>query len=107
MSALGPIGDPVAEGKDAVILNRFECDRLLRSNRVGRIGFVADGWPTVLPVNYVMDGDSVVLRTDGEMVLGPTVRGRSRLESTPRARARRGGVSCSTAMPSRSSTRTS
>ena len=64
MSGLGPIGDPVAEGKDAVILNRFECDQLLRSNRVGRIGFVADGWPTVLPVNYVMDGDSIVIRTD-------------------------------------------
>ena len=39
MSALGPIGDPVAEEKDAVILNRFECDRLLRSNRVRRSGF--------------------------------------------------------------------
>lgn len=29
-----------------------ECLRLLRENAVGRIGFVADDKPTVLPVNY-------------------------------------------------------
>jgi hypothetical protein len=28
------------------------------------VGFVVDGWPVVLPVNYAMDGDDIVVRTD-------------------------------------------
>jgi uncharacterized protein len=63
MSTAGPIHDPDL-GKDAVILTHFECDKLLRSHHVGRVGFLADGWPAILPVNYVMDGDTIVLRTD-------------------------------------------
>src|SRR5213078_3225239 len=31
----------------------------------GRLGFVVDEWPVVLPVNYVLDGDDIVVRTDG------------------------------------------
>jgi uncharacterized protein len=36
---------------------------------VGRIGYTTDDGPRVLPVNYVMEGDSVVFRTvpDGEV----------------------------------------
>jgi nitroimidazol reductase NimA-like FMN-containing flavoprotein (pyridoxamine 5'-phosphate oxidase superfamily) len=30
----------------------------------GRIGFVVDGWPVVLPVNFALDGRDVVFRTD-------------------------------------------
>jgi nitroimidazol reductase NimA-like FMN-containing flavoprotein (pyridoxamine 5'-phosphate oxidase superfamily) len=39
------------------------CLRLLDAVSVGRVGFVADGTVTVLPVNFVMDGQSVVFRT--------------------------------------------
>lgn len=62
--ASDPLGDPVADDRDAVVLNRFECDKYLRSTHVGRLGFLTDGWPAILPVNYVMDGDTIVLRTD-------------------------------------------
>lgn len=50
-----------------VTLSREECLRLLRRHHVhvARLGVVdTDGHPLVLPVNYRMDGDAVVIRTD-------------------------------------------
>ncbi len=64
MTAHSPAGDPRDPGHQVAILNRYECAELLRKNRVGRIGFLNDGWPAILPVNYVMDGDDIVIRTD-------------------------------------------
>jgi uncharacterized protein len=45
------------------ILGPEECRRLLRSQQVGRLAFVSDNRPDVLPVNYVLDGDAVVFAT--------------------------------------------
>lgn len=39
------------------------CLSLLGAVSVGRVGFVAGGEVLVLPVNFVLDGDSVVFRT--------------------------------------------
>jgi uncharacterized protein len=47
-------------------LSRAECIELLRSHlHVGRIGYVVDGVPMILPVNFVVDGESVVFLTAG------------------------------------------
>lgn len=43
-------------------LTEEECLDLLGSRPVGRIAYVADGWPVVLPVNHVVDGTDVVVR---------------------------------------------
>lgn len=40
-----------------------ECLRLLAGADVGRIAYVRDDEPTVLPVNFVLDEGSVVFRT--------------------------------------------
>lgn len=40
-----------------------ECLRLLEQEHLGRIGFVVDGAPQVLPVNYRFHGGEVVIRT--------------------------------------------
>jgi len=64
MTTPDPVGDRVVDRREAVILNRFDCDKLLRANHVGRVGFLDDGGPVILPVNYVMDGDTIVIRTD-------------------------------------------
>jgi uncharacterized protein len=41
------------------------CRHLLANEVVGRIAFVDDdGYPVVLPVNYHLDGDRIVVRTD-------------------------------------------
>src|SRR4051794_10581978 len=40
-----------------------ECWDLLRTREVGRLGVNADGFPQVLPMNYAVDGDTVVVRS--------------------------------------------
>ncbi|HVM20921.1 MAG TPA: pyridoxamine 5'-phosphate oxidase family protein [Egibacteraceae bacterium] len=48
------------------VLTVDECMRLLSSHvpRVGRISFVSDNKPVILPVNYAFHEGSVVFRTD-------------------------------------------
>ncbi|HET9731912.1 MAG TPA: pyridoxamine 5'-phosphate oxidase family protein [Acidimicrobiales bacterium] len=41
-----------------------ECLEVLSRHAVGRLGVVIDGKPMIYPVNYVLDGDSVVFRND-------------------------------------------
>ncbi len=51
-----------------------ECLQLLATQQVGRLGFVNDGHPDVLPVNYVLDGDAVVFATSQGTKLWATTR---------------------------------
>lgn len=41
-----------------------ECWKLLASTPVGRIGVLVDSAPEIYPVNYAVDGPSIVFRTD-------------------------------------------
>lgn len=43
---------------------REECLRLLADNQVGRLAVSVQGQPIIFPVNYVVDGDVVVFRSD-------------------------------------------
>ena len=45
------------------VLSEEECYRLLRSQTVGRLGVIADGYPLIFPVNYVMNRSSVLIRS--------------------------------------------
>jgi nitroimidazol reductase NimA-like FMN-containing flavoprotein (pyridoxamine 5'-phosphate oxidase superfamily) len=45
------------------VLSEAECIELLRGHRFGRLALGVDGWPAILPVNYLFDGASVVIRT--------------------------------------------
>jgi nitroimidazol reductase NimA-like FMN-containing flavoprotein (pyridoxamine 5'-phosphate oxidase superfamily) len=45
------------------VLDRPECLRLLASGTVGRVGVWDEGGPLVLPVNYVLSGDEVLVGT--------------------------------------------
>lgn len=45
-------------------LDRDTCLRLLADDEIGRLGVVQGSTPVVLPVNYVLDGEDIVLRTD-------------------------------------------
>ena len=45
------------------VLPHEECLRRLRQARLGRVAFVYQGEPVILPVNHGMDGDAVVFRT--------------------------------------------
>jgi uncharacterized protein len=45
------------------VLDRDECLRLLASATLGRIGFTSGALPTVLPVNFHLDGERILVRT--------------------------------------------
>ncbi|MCW2876404.1 MAG: hypothetical protein JWQ95_504 [Sphaerisporangium sp.] len=44
-------------------LDTEECLRLISPGGIGRVGFNTAAGPTVLPVNYTMDGRAVLFRT--------------------------------------------
>ena len=46
------------------VLEREECLRLLAADDIGRLAVVSGGAPIIFPVNYAMDGEAVVIRTD-------------------------------------------
>lgn len=46
------------------VLSKDECLELLASEPVGRIAFVHEGAPMVLPVNHHVEGWAVLFRTD-------------------------------------------
>ena len=47
-----------------------ECRRLLASDEIGRLAIVDGGTPAVFPVNYVYDGEAIVVLA----VIGPVER---------------------------------
>jgi nitroimidazol reductase NimA-like FMN-containing flavoprotein (pyridoxamine 5'-phosphate oxidase superfamily) len=44
-------------------LERERCLELLRDEVVGRLAVVVGGRPDIMPVNYLLDGEGVVIRT--------------------------------------------
>lgn len=50
-------------------LNRAECRTLLDSSVMGRVAVCTPDGPVIIPVNYVMDGDVVVIRTSSYSLL--------------------------------------
>jgi uncharacterized protein len=55
---------PVPATRHLQTLGPAECIRLLASRYLGRLAYVAEGRPHVIPMNYVVDGDAVVVRMD-------------------------------------------
>lgn len=72
-------GDDAPEGRfvegNGDTLGRFlpidhaDCLHLVRDRQVGRLGFVHDGQPLILPVAYVFDGRLVTIATQPGTVL--------------------------------------
>lgn len=54
-----------------------ECRELLDRHHFGRFGFVdsVGVFPTIIPVNYLLDGDKIVIRTDAGSKLTAALRG--------------------------------
>jgi nitroimidazol reductase NimA-like FMN-containing flavoprotein (pyridoxamine 5'-phosphate oxidase superfamily) len=50
-------------------LNASQIDEVLRSEVVGRIGCIAQGWPYIVPVTYVYDGEHVYAHSSEGMKL--------------------------------------
>jgi nitroimidazol reductase NimA-like FMN-containing flavoprotein (pyridoxamine 5'-phosphate oxidase superfamily) len=56
------------------VLHRAECLRLLRHHTLGRVGLTFGALPTVLPVNYFLDGDRILVRTGSGSKLDAAMR---------------------------------
>lgn len=56
-------------------IERDECLRLLAGDVVGRLAVMDGSAPAIFPVNYAMDGEDVVFRTDPGTKLGAEQRG--------------------------------
>jgi nitroimidazol reductase NimA-like FMN-containing flavoprotein (pyridoxamine 5'-phosphate oxidase superfamily) len=54
----------MTENESFEVLSEAECRRLLGEHHVGRVAFVDHDYPVVLPVNYVVDGNAIAIRTD-------------------------------------------
>jgi len=48
---------------DLEVLGREECLRLLASHNFGRIAFYGQSGPVILPVNYIFDEPSMIIRS--------------------------------------------
>jgi len=55
------------------VIDRDGCLRLVGARRVGRLGIVVGGEPVILPVNYAVDGESIVFRSapGAKLDMGP------------------------------------
>ncbi len=54
---------------ELVELSLAECRDLLLTDTVGRVGFVTPAGPRIVPVNYVLAGDAIELRTKADTEL--------------------------------------
>lgn len=63
--------DGAADGQDAAlqVIPVEECYRLLATQEIGRIGVNAEHYPLILPVNYALDGTTIVFRTGSGVIL--------------------------------------
>jgi hypothetical protein len=58
-----PWWPPLHRGGGLEELEPWECRFLLSSTHVGRLAYVTDEGPRVVPMNYVIVGDALVFRT--------------------------------------------
>ena len=57
------------------VLDRAQCLELLSQAHFGRVGLTAGALPTVLPVNYCLAGEDIVIRTGAGTKLEAALRG--------------------------------
>jgi uncharacterized protein len=59
----GTVAGSTRDHRGMQVLDLEECLKRLRSSPVGRLAFVLDGTPVILPVNHTVDGTTVVFAT--------------------------------------------
>jgi uncharacterized protein len=66
---------PANHRPELQILESQECRSLLEHAPIGRLAIVSDGRPLIFPVNYIVDGESIVFRTADGSKLDAALRG--------------------------------
>jgi nitroimidazol reductase NimA-like FMN-containing flavoprotein (pyridoxamine 5'-phosphate oxidase superfamily) len=57
------------------VLDRADCIRLLKTVSLGRIGITVGALPTILPINFRVDGERILFRTGVGTKLDAATRG--------------------------------
>jgi len=60
----GVIADAGPPLRDFVALSPAECQQLIRLKDHGRVGYIVNNHPVILPVNYIVDNGLIVFRSD-------------------------------------------
>jgi uncharacterized protein len=70
------------------VLDRDQCLRLLAGAEIGRLAVIAGNTPAIFPVNYALDGETIVFRTDPgtKLAHGPQARASFEVDSIDPAR---------------------
>lgn len=63
-----------ADRNELEVVDHDGCMALLAQHSVGRVGLSMGALPVVLPVNYVLDGDRIVIRTGWGTKLSAAIR---------------------------------
>lgn len=63
MAGPGPRARVEQDRNGLEVLTRAECRRLLAGAAVGRVAFVECGVPLIVPVNFALLGEDIVVRT--------------------------------------------
>ena len=53
----------MSRGAKIVDLDRAESLRLLAAKKVGRLGFLHEGAPMIMPMNFALDDERIIFRT--------------------------------------------
>ena len=64
--------DSEAGGPDDSTMHQIpaeECYELLGTQEIGRLGVVAEHYPLIFPVNYALDGTTLIVRTHSGTIL--------------------------------------
>jgi len=75
------------------VLDHDQCLRLLANEEIGRLAVIAGNTPAIFPVNYALDGATIVFRTDPGTKLDHGPRARASFEIDSFDHARRAGWS--------------
>ena len=70
----------MSRGAKILDLDRAESLRLLAAKKVGRLGFLHEGAPIIMPMNFTHADDRIVLRTQAH---GAAARATSTTSSRP------------------------
>jgi nitroimidazol reductase NimA-like FMN-containing flavoprotein (pyridoxamine 5'-phosphate oxidase superfamily) len=70
-----PPVDAGTEGGTLKLMPQDECWTHLRESTVGRLAYVVDGWPVVVPVNYAAGAGEIAFRSESGGKLAAAARG--------------------------------
>jgi uncharacterized protein len=64
-----------ADAGELPAFGRAQCLTLMRTVRIGRVVYTDQALPAVTPVNFVVDGDAVIIHTGSGSTLAAALRG--------------------------------